>query len=267
MSATGWTPGGTPGEIYEAHMVPAIFARWAPHLLEQAGVRTGDRVLDVACGTGALTRLLPDRVGPRGRVVGLDLNAGMLAAARTVIARPNLEWLEGSAQAMPLPDAAFDVLVCQQGFQFFPDKAKALAEMHRVLAPAGRLALAVWRSIEHHPGYLALRDALARRIGAEKAALPPFSFGDRETIRGLVTQAGFRQVRIHAEIRSVRFHSAEHMVRAVVGGAPSMMGMLSDQGADVLDAIVAEMVEATRALVDDDGWATPAASHIVTALA
>lgn len=267
MTTARWTPSGTPGEIYESHMVPAIFARWAPYLIDHVGVRMGDRVLDVACGTGAVTRLLADHVGPRGRVVGLDLNPGMLAAARTVAVRPNLEWMEGSAQAMPLPDSAFDVVVCQQGLQFFPDKARALAEMHRVLAPGGRLGLAVWRSIDHCPGYLALQEILARRIGREKAMLPPFAFGDGEALRALVSQAGFRQVRIHVEIHSVRFHSAEHMVRAVVGGAPTMMGALADQGAGVLETIAAEVAEATRALADDDGWATPAASHIITASA
>jgi len=258
---------GTAAEIYEEHMVPAIFARWAPDLVEAAGVRTGDRALDVACGTGAVTRLLAERVGPTGKVVGLDINPGMLAVARLVASSQSIEWLEGSAVKMPLPDANFDALVCQQGLQFFPDKPAALSEMRRVLRRGGRLALACWRSIEHTPGYLVLEQALARRVGPEKAALPPFSFGDAGAIRGLVVGAGFREVKLRAEAKMVRFQSAEHLVRAVVGGAPAMMGALTGQGEGVLDAIIAEVTEATRHFVDDEGWATPAVSHIVSAIA
>lgn len=258
---------GTPAEIYERHMVPAIFARWAPELIETAGVRKGERALDVACGTGAVTRLLADRVGPAGNVVGLDINPGMLAVARLSAPSPNIEWLEGSAVRMPLADASFDAVVCQQGLQFFPDRPAALSEMRRVLKRGGRLALSCWRSIEHTPGYLVLEQVLARRIGPEKAALPPFSLGDAGTIRVLVAGAGFREVKFRTEAKMVRFRSAEHMVRAVVGGAPTMMGALVEQGEGVLDAIVAEFAEETKLYVDDEGWATPAVSHIVTAIA
>jgi SAM-dependent methyltransferase len=258
---------GTPAEIYEQHMVPAIFARWAPDLVEAAGVRPGGRALDVACGTGAVTRILAERVGPKGTVVGLDINPGMLAIARIAAPLSNIEWLEGSAVGMALPDASFDNVLCEQGLQFFPDKAAALSEMRRVLEPDGRLALSCWRSIEHMPGYLALERALARRVGPEKAALPPFSLGNGETIRGLVTRAGFRAVRLRVDAKMIRFQSAEHMVRAMVGGAPSMLGAFAEQGEGVLDAIVAEVVEATRTYVDDEGWAMPAVSHIVTASA
>jgi SAM-dependent methyltransferase len=174
---------GTPGEIYEQHIVPAIVARWAPELVEVVGVRPGERVLDLACGTGIVTRLLADRVGPAGRVVGLDVNASMLAAARIAVTSPQIEWLEGNAMSIPLPDAAFDAVVCQQGFQFFPDKLVALHEMRRVLVPGGRLVLSVWRSIEHAPGFRVLEEALARRIGAAQATLPPFSLGDGQAIR------------------------------------------------------------------------------------
>jgi SAM-dependent methyltransferase len=258
---------GTPAEIYENHMVPAIFARWAPDLVETAGVRTGERALDVACGTGAVTRLLAERVGATGKVTGLDINPGMLAVARLSAQTQSIEWLEGSAVKMPLPDATFDAVVCQQGLQFFPERSAALSEMRRVLKRGGRLTLSCWRSIEHTPGYLVLEQLLARRIGPEKAALPPFSFGDAGAIRGLVVGAGFREVKLRAEAKMVRFRSAEHLVRAVVGGAPTMMGALTGQGEGVLGAIIAEMTEATKHYVDDDGWATPAVSHIVTAIA
>ena len=102
---------------------------------------------------------------------------------------------------MPLPDAAFDAVVCQQGLQFFPDKSAALHEMRRVLTSGGRLVLSVWRAIEQAPGFRVLQEALARRIGPEKAALPPFSLGDGQAIRLMVSNTGFREVRVRAEVR------------------------------------------------------------------
>jgi ubiquinone/menaquinone biosynthesis C-methylase UbiE len=258
---------GTPGEIYERHLVPAIFARRAPDLVGAAGVQPGQRVLDVACGTGAVTRLLADRVGQSGHVVGLDFNVGMLAAARTAVTHATIEWLEGNATDMPLPDAAFDAVVCQQGLQFFPDKPAALHEMRRVLNPGGRLALAVWRTIEQAPGFRVLQEVLARRIGPEKAALPPFSLGDGQAIRALVSNAGFREVRVHAEVKLSRFPSAEFFVRSIIAGAPTMIGALAEQGPGVLDAVVAEVADATHTYVDDEGWATPQPSIIITAIA
>jgi SAM-dependent methyltransferase len=258
---------GTPGEIYEQHVLPATIARWTPDLVEVLGVRQGERVLDVACGTGVVTRLLPDRVGPTGRVVGLDVNVGMLAVARAVSAQTSIEWLEGNAMGMPLPDAAFDAVVCQQGLQFVPDKLAALHEMRRVLAPSGRLVLSVWRSVAHASGFRVLEEALARRIGAEKAALPPFSLGDGQALRALVMRAGFREVRLRADVKLSRFPSAEHFVRSVVASGPTMVEALAAQGLDVLDALVAEVTDATRDYVDDEGWAAPQASNIITAVA
>ena len=258
---------GTPGEIYERHVLPATITRWTPDLVEVLGLRPGERVLDVACGTGVVTRLLPDRVGPTGRVVGLDVNVGMLTVARAVAAQAPIEWLEGNAMRMPLPDAAFDVVVCQQGLQFVPDKLAALREMRRILVPGGRLVLSVWRSVAHAPGFRVLEEALARRIGVEKAALPPFSLGDGQAIRSLVMRAGFREVRVRGNVKLSRFPSAEHFVRSVVAAGPTMVEALAAQGPAVLDAIVAEVTDATRGYVDDEGWAAPQVSNIITAVA
>jgi SAM-dependent methyltransferase len=221
----------------------------------------------VACGMGVVTKLLAARVGPAGTVVGLDINPGMLAVARAVAPLPNIAWLEGSAVHIPLPDATFDSVLCEQGLQFFPDKPAALAEMRRVLKPGGRLALSCWCSVEHMLGYRALEQALARRIGPAQAALPALSLGDADTLRRLVTDAGFRAVRLRIDAKMSRFQSAEHMVRALVGGAPTMLGAFAEQGEGVLDAIMAEVDATTRAYVDDEGWAIPSVSHIVTASA
>src|SRR5439155_11949491 len=107
------------------------------------------RVLDVACGTGVVARAAAERVGAAGRVIGIDLNPGMIAVARSLPepAGASIEWVERSALDLRLQDATMDVALCQQGLQFFPDKALAMREMRRVLARGGRLALSVWNGV------------------------------------------------------------------------------------------------------------------------
>jgi SAM-dependent methyltransferase len=168
-----------------------IWSRRSSHAGRRTSWTRQERVLDVACGTGVVTRLLAERVGVGGRVAGLDLNPTMLATARVVAGRANVEWFEGNAMNMALPDAAFDAVVYQQGLQFIPDKLAALREMRRVLVPGGRLALSVWRSVDQAPGYRVLQVALGRRLGPEKAALPPFGLPDGQVIRAIVASAGF----------------------------------------------------------------------------
>jgi SAM-dependent methyltransferase len=190
----------------------------------------------------------------------------MLEAARAATPGLAIEWLEGSAVSMPLPDTAFDVVVCQQGLQFFPDKTAALREIHRVLVPSGRLAISVFRSVAHAPGYRVLEEALARRVGSSKAALPPFSLGNAQVIKDLVAGAGFREVHVRADVKMSRFQSAEHFVQSVVGGGPTMLGALAEQGPRVLESIIAEIVEATSTYLDDEGWATAQVANIITAM-
>src|SRR5690349_7068610 len=131
-------------EMYEQALVGPMFSLWADPLLDEAGLGPGDRVLDVACGTGIVARRARARLGAAGTVVGVDINPGMLAIARRVA--PDVEWREGSASALPLqPNERFDVVTCQQGLQFVPDRGAAVHEFRRALAPTGRVAISTWR--------------------------------------------------------------------------------------------------------------------------
>jgi SAM-dependent methyltransferase len=118
-----WQLDGSAPELYERYLVPAITSIWAADLIERTGPNPGDSVLDIACGTGAVTRLAAERVAT-GRVVGLDLNAGMLAVARSVpkTGAASIEWLEGSALSLPFANNSFDLVLCQLGLQSFPDR-------------------------------------------------------------------------------------------------------------------------------------------------
>ncbi len=119
-----WQLGGNAPEIYERELVPAIFEPWAPLVVARATLREGERVIDVACGTGVVTRLARSGVGAKGHVVGIDLNSGMLARARASSQREgdNIEWQEGDAGELPFSKATFDAVFCQLGLQYFPDQ-------------------------------------------------------------------------------------------------------------------------------------------------
>jgi len=145
-----WQIAGNSSETYQHALVPAVFAPWAPLVVALADPRPGDRVLDIACGTGVVTRLAAQQVGRTGKVTGLDLNPGMLAFAASLTpsdppTNAPITWREASATNMPLPDAAYDIAYCQLGLQFFPDRPAAMREMYRVLVPGGRLGLMVWQ--------------------------------------------------------------------------------------------------------------------------
>ena len=215
-----WHLAGTAPEIYAEHLVPAVFAPWAPVLLDAAAVGIGHTVLDVACGTGVVAVAAAERVGPSGAVTGVDINPGMIAvAART----RGVRWAQADAARLPFPDGGFDRVLCQAGLQFVPDRLGALREMRRVLRPGGRVALLVWRALHHSLGFAALADALQAVVGPEAAAVmrAPFVFGDDP--RPLVTlldSAGFGDVDVQARAGTVRFASVEAFVRCQRAASP-----------------------------------------------
>lgn len=196
--------GGTLAENYQRYFVPTIGAPVAEDLIAVADIGTGERVLDVACGTGVVTRLAAERAGSAGRVAGLDANPGMLAVARseTPSALP-VDWHEANAEEIPLPDDSFDVVLCQMGLQFMANKLGALREMRRVLAPGGRVLVTV-------PGpkpdlFTVMTDALSRHFGPEAASFGDlvFSMHDAEELAGLMRSSGFRDVDVTAEPKSL----------------------------------------------------------------
>ena len=261
----GWQLEERSAEAYERYLVPLLFAPGAEYLVELAEPGPGERVLDVACGTGIVARRAAERVGTEGRVVGLDMNEGMLGVARKASSdvRPAIEWQQGDAADMPLPDRAFDVVFCQQGLQFFPDRPAALGEMHRVLVPNGRLALSVLRSTEHNPGYRLLAEALERHVEADAGAMmrSPFSSLSAEELRELITGAGFGEVRILLGIGPVRYPSVEKFLRWEGASSPlaGLIGALSD---DVREALIGDLSQTLRTYTDDDGIVFPAETYL-----
>ena len=178
-----------------------------------------------------------------------------------------MDWREGDAGALPFGDATFDVVFCQLGLQFFPDRRQALREMHRVLRPGGRLVTLVWRALAHSPGFAALAEALERHVSpaAGAAMRAPFVFGDgTDELRALLREAGFRAVQIRSDVRMVRFASAEAFVQHQVAGSPlaSHVARVDDRAREEL---VREVTAAMQAYVSDEGVAFPIEGHLALA--
>jgi len=187
-------------ECYESAFVPAFFAQWAPILCEAAGVGPGQRLLDVACGTGIVARTAAGLVAPDGLVVGLDLNEAMLTVARRV--SPGIEFHQGDAAALPFPAGSFDVVACQLALMFFPDRAQALAEMARVVTPGGTVAVVVPSRLDAQVAFAPFVDLAGRHAGPEAMSLLSAYFvcGDLNGLTGLIESAGLRVTNTHSHM-------------------------------------------------------------------
>jgi ubiquinone/menaquinone biosynthesis C-methylase UbiE len=187
-------------------------------------LQPGTRVLDVACGTGVVARLAASYVGERGRVTALDLNGGMLAVGRSLPLPKGapVAWCEGSANALPFDEGEFDVVLCQLGLQFFPDRRAALREMRRVLAAAGRIGASVYTSIDRNPAANALADAVDKYLGARAsvAKRSEHSLADPDELCGLFNAAGFAEVQLQTVTQTMRFPSVENWVEIQFAAAP-----------------------------------------------
>jgi ubiquinone/menaquinone biosynthesis C-methylase UbiE len=232
--------GANAAENYEKYFVPTIGSAFATAVLGAAGLQQGERVLDVACGTGIVTRLAAEQVGPKGAVAGLDMNPGMLAVARSIRSSgAAIEWHEGNAEALPLADGSFDVVVSSLGLQFVSDKASALREMSRVLAPGGRVAIATVGPTP--PMFAILEQALARHVKPEAAGFvrAVFSLHEPKELEALADGAGFRDIEVRSEARTVPLPAPADFLWEYVHSTP-------------LAAAVAQIDEADRAGLEGD---------------
>ena len=215
-------------ELYESTFVPAIFAEWAPLLVDTAGVQPGQSVLDVACGTGIVARTAADRLAGTGRLVGLDLNAAMLAVARRV--RPDLEWQQGDVAALPYPPGSFDRVLCQMALMFFPDRAAAVREMARVTRPGGVVAVCVPAALDQQPAYGPFVEMAVDRAGpAARSLLSTYwACGDPNELDATGRAAGLEVVEARTHLGTASFPSPEALAETEVRGSP-LVDRISDE--------------------------------------
>lgn len=229
---------GDPAQNYERWFVPDIGAPSAQRLLSAAELAPGESVLDLACGTGVAARMSRDAVGPEGSVVGVDPNPGMLAVARSV-APEGIDWIEGTAEAIPAPDESVDVVLCSLGLQFFADRPQAAREILRVLKPGGRVAWATPGPTP--PLFHAIDKALARHLGpgASMFVHAVFSVHDPVEARSLMEESGFTDVSADSAPLRLTVAPPADFLWQYVGSTP-------------LAAAVGEIDEAARSALEAD---------------
>jgi ubiquinone/menaquinone biosynthesis C-methylase UbiE len=249
-------------DAYERILVPGIFGPWSDELLERARpIGVSDRILDLGCGTGIVARRVRARLGGGARVTGVDVDAGMLAKARDLA--PEIRWIEGDAMELPFPDASFELVLCQQVLQFVPDRAKALREIRRVLAPGGRLLVATWRARHEQKLFEALGRIAEAHLGVPNEKR--FLLGDEAALRAMVEEAGFQVDRLEVVARVDRLRGFP--LRQSALAANFDLSTLSDAEREAkLDDVERESREAVKEFLEaDDVIASPTTANLVVA--
>jgi SAM-dependent methyltransferase len=197
---------GTGAENYQRYFVPAIATPVSVDLMATAALQPGERVLDVACGTGLIARLAAEQVGPTGSVTAVDLAPDMIDVARATPSHGGapIDWQVGDATSLALPDDFYDVVLCQMGLMFMADRAAAIAEMRRVLATGGRLIVSTPGTIQ--PPFELMEQAIVDHISPELGGFvrAVFSMHDPDAVAALLRAAGLHDV--DAKVSIATFH-------------------------------------------------------------
>jgi ubiquinone/menaquinone biosynthesis C-methylase UbiE len=263
---SGYQVSDSAAQMYEKYAT-LFMGQFVVDLLEIAALQPGERVLDLACGTGVIARHAAAVVGESGQVTGLDINAGMLAAARAMPPESGavIKWIEGSATALDLRSASFDAILCQQGLQFFPDRDTALREMLRVLVPGGRVVLSVWRSPS--PYNVAVGEALDRFTTSEIATKYRASrtVPNAESLHRMIVAAGFRSVEIHPRTVTIHQPGIEAFVLGHLSSSP-VAGAIAAMSNEDRAAFAQHVKTRLRDYASGDGVAYPDEVNAATAL-
>ncbi|MGI8983266.1 MAG: methyltransferase domain-containing protein [Acidimicrobiales bacterium] len=249
-------------EMYESKFVPALFAEWAPHVVDMGDVSLGQSVLDVACGTGIVARAAALRVGPEGRVVGSDLNEAMLTVAGRVC--PGVELRQADVTALPFENAAFDAVLCQMALMFFPDRVAAIKEMSRVVKPHGTVVIMVPSCLDAQPAYRRLVELAETHAGPEAVAMLSayWTCGDIDELHGIVRAAGLDVLSTRTRMGTARFGSIDEFVAVEVESTP-VRERLTDAEYDTLRREANDALKAFTA--SDEAAAIPIEGHLVAA--
>jgi len=253
---------------YEQFMVPLLFRPYAEVLAERAQRSHPKRILETAAGTGVVTSELA-RALPAAEIVATDLNQAMLDVAATRVSAANVSFREADALALPFEDSSFDLVVCQFGVMFYPDKVKGNSEARRVLRHGGRYLVAIWDDIARNPLSNLAHEGLQKLFPDNPPMFMkrgPFSYHDPEWIERDLAAAGFSDVTIETVTLESRSASAEDAARGLCYGSPMRVELeLEEYGEDALDRACAGLARTAKAYEGPNGFAAPMSAHIVTA--
>ncbi len=267
---SSWQLTGDAAEFYQRYS-RLMLEPWVPALVKAVCLESGERVLDVACGTGFVARHAAECVGEVGTVTGVDINVGMLAMAKAATASRTaltIDWREADVSALPFPDGSFDVALCQQGLQFFPDRLGALQEIRRILVPGGRIGLSVWGSMEENPYFLAVESAIRRHVSDDAASgLPkPHALADPEEVRAAITKSGFADADVCPTVMYMFTPPAREFLPGHLSALP-VAGEIAALSESARAALIEDLCTALILYADEDGLRLPGVVHIATARA
>lgn len=263
-----WHLTANAAHLYDRYVARYILSPWVPSLLDAGELAAGERVLDVACGTGVVTRAAAERVGACGHVVGVDLNPEMIEVAKSLPAPTGapIEWVARSALNLGMEDARFDAVLCQQGLQFFPDKVVALREMRRVLKCDGRLALSVWNNAGHYNS--AVGRALAEFVSNEVSArfCASRQTPSAEELQRLATAAGFAAVKVRISRVTLHLYQLDRFTLDHLAATP-VAPAIAAADPEARKKLGRSVSEQLRRYADGDGVTYPEETHVMTAKA
>jgi ubiquinone/menaquinone biosynthesis C-methylase UbiE len=262
MSGSGWQLSGDAPTAYTKYIYP-LMEPWTDDLIRAAQCRPGDRVLDVACGPGLVASRVNAVASAECRLTGIDVNEAMLNLARRI---PGIDWHLGSVAQMPFADASFDVVLCQQGLQYFPDRPAAMREMARVLAPGGRISLNVWGPMHRNPFQNAMAEVLGEVFGAEPVApfRLAFSLNTAEELRRLAADAGLHGIAIRFAHRTARQPDLALWINGFMQASPLAARFMAEPEARRAE-IVSRIAARLESCIDDSGAAVAQENHFLFA--
>lgn len=240
-------------ENYDRYLGPVLFEPYAADIVRRLSVPAGGNVLELACGTGIVTRKLRDSLPPETKLTATDLNPAMLAVAQKKFdAYETVEWKDADASNLPFANASFDVVVCQFGLMFIPDKQRAVNEAHRVLKPGGEFLLSVWDSLEQNEIPDIGHKTVARFFSDDPPNFyqVPFSLCDPSVVNALLTSAGFTDItRSRVTLEAVS-PSAADLAQGIVQGNP-IIAAINDRDPSLVPIIQAAVAEAIAGACGD----------------
>jgi len=219
-SATAYS--GNVPQHYEQYLGPILFEPYAIELARRVP-GSARSVLEVACGTGRVTRHLDQLLPPQAKLIATDLNSDMIRLARLVVFSPRIEWQEADGQSLPFADACFDVVLSQFGVMFFTDKLQAFREALRVLRPGGMFLFNTWDGYSTNPRAGLIMQVMQEELGADAPdflSVGPYSFHNEAQIACLLEEAGFREISIRKVRHTGTFTDPDHLVSGFVDGSP-----------------------------------------------
>ncbi len=265
---SGWQLSGDAADIYESIIVPAFVEEWTKDLVKRAELKEGENVLDAACGTGIVARNAAAVVGSKAHVTGVDINKVMLDKAREISARcnDNIHWQQDDITALDLQDEAFDVVLCQQGLQYFSDRTLALEQIHRALVPGGRIVFSFWRGIQYFPFYTALHKALGRYVGNDAALTlaSAFSITDTTQLKSDLKKMGFKNICSRLVIKQMHCTCFEDFFYGGMAASPFAKDLFALNKA-VINEMFNDISESVLNYMDDDGLVAPMEAYVLTA--